>query len=957
LNFYSCVLYAASRYRECVEKGREAIRLLERTGDYWQVHIARYQVAAALYHLGDQRSAIEESRNNHSSGLELGDEQASGIILDVWARAARGKLPAEIVSREMARKRQDAQGRTQVLLADGIRHLYANRLGLATELLEAAVGVAAQAGIYNAYTLPSLAWLATAYRRQVEETPIYSPRQKRRLWRKARKAARRAIRSAKFCRNDLPRALREAALLEAMRGRSRAARRLFRQSLLVAEQQEARQEYAETLWHCGRAGRDAGWPTGEFHLFAGEQLLLPFSDQTETDDNAPAPPGNESTLSLADRFDTVLQTGRQIASALSRRRIYEEAQVAALRLLRGEDCLLIEIDRSGGRHAERACYFDRSGEWQAERAGHVDRPPGAEGHHDPRNDRADPAPTDGEERHDGRGIVTRVVIGPAGARYSEQMLLRSMETERAVAFVEEISPDSLQHESSERSALCVPIHVRGRVAACLYVTHGQVRGLFREDEERLAEFVAAIAGAALENAEGFQELERLNATLEHRVAERTAAAEARAGELARSNLELERTASELRTAEEQLREAKEAAEAANAAKSRFLATMSHEIRTPMNGILGMTEVALRTALSAHQRNCLNVVRKSGDALLNLLNDILDLSKIEAGKMELELIPFDLHEVVGAAASLMGVSATQKDIQLICRLSPAVPRQLIGDPCRIRQVIVNLLGNAIKFTDQGKVQIDVSVDQVGDQNLLHVAVQDTGPGIPPEKQSFLFESFRQTDSSTTRKYGGTGLGLSISSQLVELMQGRMWVESAVGSGSTFHFTIPLRTAPPAADSAGQPGATGSLAGTGEDALADADTSRVGPLHILLAEDGPVNQEVAQALFELMGHTCEVAETGRKAISAFERGSFDVIFMDLEMPEIDGFEATRRIREIEHARGTHTPIIAMTAHAFKGYREQCLAAGMDDYLAKPIRPEILSRMFQQILASRDEPVLAG
>jgi two-component system sensor kinase len=227
LNFYSCVLYAASRYRECVEKGREAIRLLERTGDYWQVHIARYQVAAALYHLGDHRGAIEEAGLNHRSGLELGDEQASGIILDVWTRASKGEIAEEIVAVELARKRHDAQGRTQVLLADGIRHLYANRLDMAVESLQTAVDVAAQAGIHNAYTLPSLAWLATACRRQAEEASRYAPHKTAKLLRRARKVARQAIRSGKVCRNDLPRALREAALIAATRTLSRRSR-LFR---------------------------------------------------------------------------------------------------------------------------------------------------------------------------------------------------------------------------------------------------------------------------------------------------------------------------------------------------------------------------------------------------------------------------------------------------------------------------------------------------------------------------------------------------------------------------------------------------------------------------------------------------------------------------------------------------------------------------------------------------------
>jgi signal transduction histidine kinase/DNA-binding response OmpR family regulator len=546
---------------------------------------------------------------------------------------------------------------------------------------------------------------------------------------------------------------------------------------------------------------------------------------------------------------------------------------------------------------------------------------------------------------------------------------------------------------------------------------------------------------------------------------------------------LQRESLERSRVEEELRASKYAAEASSRAKSEFLANMSHEIRTPLNGVIGMTDLALETELSVEQKEYLDTVKLSADSLLGVINDILDFSKIEAGRIELDKADFNLRDCLETTLKTLALRADEKGLELLCEIAPEVPEVVEGDSSRLRQIVVNVVGNAIKFTHEGEVALKVDVEATdGEDRLLHFTVSDTGIGIPAEKQKLIFDPFSQADASTTRKYGGTGLGLTISTRLVNVMGGRIWVESEVGTGTQFHFTARFKssekkaeigtTAPPEIlrnvevlvvddnrtnrrilegmlkrwemqpvsvesgaqalaelararesgasyrlvltdmhmpdmdgftliekirqnpklstatimmlTSAGHRGdgercktwgvaayllkpvrqselreAIARVLGAREQAgaiplitsysLQDSrDPAHV--LSVLLAEDNLVNQRLATRLLEKRGHRVTLAANGREALAAIEKQAYDLVLMDVQMPEMDGLEATIMLRQGEKGSERHQPVIALTAHAMKGDQERCLAAGMDGYLTKPIRPQELDEILDKYVAIR-------
>ncbi len=906
--FYSILLYSISRLDECVDQARQAEAVLLKTGDYWEVNIARYQLAAALMRKGHFAAAKDFAKQTYESALKLGDFQSTGNIIDVWARASLGQIPASVIELEESRSINDAQRSCQILLAKGVRAMATEEYTDAVACFEDAIQCAKKAGVINAYTVANYAWLATGLRMQWETGRSPNNDQRSHDADRLYQAARTSLKYAKRFTNELPHAWREMAMAEMVMGRARRARRAFEKSLKIANRQGATYEAALTRVAYGQCGKQFGWPHHEEILSVGKT-------QTEAVNSELRGDKNRGSMSLMDRFESLLDAGRQISSSVNDKQIFKLTLDAARNLLRG--CQTMIVCDS---HADSTSDIN----------------------HDV-NDEAD--------NRAGKQPQWEVnwQNGHEDANFNLKLVLDAVHKGHSVI------QDKMTGDEGEfrNASLCSPIQVNGKTVACLYASNRLIKGFYGANEIRIADYLTSAAGAALEKADGFNQLEGLNRDLEKRVADRTRVIEARSNEL-------EYIASELTKTKEKLETARDDAQAASVTKSQFLARMSHEIRTPISAVIGFTDLMLRGAIKdpAEQLKKLETIQSSGQHLLELVNDLLDISKIEAGKLEVESIQCLPASIVREVVDSVQARAQQNGNELLVRFEGLTPKTILSDPKRLKQIITNIVGNAIKFTRQGRVTTTVRipvVEEKADPKMVEIEVADTGIGMNKGQIEKIFDPFVQADSTVTRRFGGTGLGLSISQKLAISLGGSISVCSVPHEGTTFRIRIPTGI-----DATDQ---TQWLSAREVEGMLEEPLPRHGVRvnlagkTVFYADDAETNRDLIALLLSDCGATVVLAEDGAEAYRRLTDraapdycGDCDLVLMDMQMPVIDGYTATTMLREF----GFTKTVVAFTANSMTGDREKCIECGCNDFLSKPIDVNLLLEKVARICGVEVVPV---
>jgi PAS domain S-box-containing protein len=923
LHFYGIVLYAASQYRECVAKCREAVRLLERTGDYWEVNIARFQTAASLYRLGDLAGAVAEAQRMHRSGVDLGDAQAAGIALDIWARAALGKIPEEIIRTELDRSTGDVQRNAQVLLAEGVRLYYAGDAEGSVETLTRAHAIISKAGIVNAWVAPVLPWLTSALRFLAEQTPARAPGRRNSLLRQAKSACTAAIKLTRKFKNDYSHALREYGLIMALLGQPRVAKNYLDKSLRVADRLDSAFDRAQTLQVRGELGRELGWRTADADVAAAQQAFRQMqSADNKRGDSAASTEDRPVTLSLVDRFETVLELGRRIASALSREAVFAAVREAAMKLVRGEHCVVMQVE--------------------------------------------------GEPE---LGEMT-LVSGEMQLEYSRGIVRQAIQARGAITVTE-----GMTHQTSEsillsgiRSALCAPIFVRGAPIGCFYVTHRKVAGLFGENEERLANFIATLAGAALENAEGFAELRRLNETLHYQFMESQRAKEriteqavlldkARDaiwvqdldGRILYWNQSSERlygwTSAEVLGQKTDESVDQVPCRALDTAKRLVFEkgdwtgeltqrtkdgkTITVESRwtlvrddagNPKSKLVVNTDATEKKRLEAQffRAQRLESVGTLAGGIAHDINNVLlpimmsiEILKEDIPKRQRVTILDELEasarrgadmvkQILSFARGIDGEKSTvnlQKVVrEMTIMIHRAFPKtiefktaiaedlwSINGDATQLYQAVMNLCVNARDAMPKGGTlslaarNVILSEEDAARTHpdarpgkFVEIAVSDTGTGIPPDILEKIFDPF-----FTTKEFGkGTGLGLSTVLGIAKGHEGFLQVRSVVGLGTEFSIFVPAVEVP----------ATPIL-------RQETPTMQDGHGEtILVVDDEPSVCSMMQKSLESHGYKTLVAPDGLAAMNVFEthKGLIRVVLTDLMMPGMDGVSLIKALK---------------------------------------------------------------